>query len=459
MFLWKRCLDELRHQVPEQTFVMWLRPLRAMFDACVFVVVCPNAFFLEQVRDHYLQDIQRLVMLFSEGEVVEVDIRVDNPVDKSVDDLPQSTQAAALGSAGGQVGTLVQGADSALVYLNPNFTFETFVTGKSNGLAYRSCYELAKELSKRQSDPEARRNNPLFIYGYSGLGKTHLMHSVAHKYVKAKRRFYYFTSENFVRELVTAIQKSKIDTFKKKIKQVDLLIIDDIHMLAGKNKSSQEFLSLFESFINSGKQLILASDRHPAQMKEFDEHFRSRLSWGLVVAIDPPEIDTRVQILQKKAVLSGIDLPKECALFIAQNVASDVRRLEGALNQVMANANLTGSPITLEMVRYALKDVVAMRVQAVNMDNIRKVVAEYYDISVKDLMGKKRARNISRPRQVAMALARELTGSSYPDIGQSFGGRDHSTVIHACEKIAELREKEPNLDKDFKSLMMMLQAG
>ncbi len=203
----------------------------------------------------------------------------------------------------------------------------------------------------------------------------------------------------------------------------------------------------------------MASDRHPSQLTEFDERFRSRFSWGLSVPIEPPEIDTRMQILQKKATLLGIDLPKECALFIAQNVVSNVRRLEGALNQVVANANLTGAPITLEMVQYALKDIVAMRVQAVNMDNIRKVVAEFYDVSVKDLMGKKRTRSIARPRQIAMSLARELTGDSFPDIGQSFGGRDHTTVMHACDKIAQLRTEDPILDKDYKSLAMMLQAG
>lgn len=285
------------------------------------------------------------------------------------------------------------------------------------------------------------------------------MHSVAHKYLKIGKTFYYFSSEKFINQLVYALRNQKIEQFKRKIKRVDLLIIDDVHVLAGKNKSSSEFLSLFADFMVEGKQVILASDRHPSQMTEFDERFRSRFSSGLAVSIEPPEMETRMQILQKKASLSGVELPKECALFIAQNVVSNVRRLEGALNQVVANANLTGNPIDLDMVQYALKDVIAIRSQAVSMDNIRKVVAEYYDVSVKDLMSKKRTRSIARPRQIAMALARELTKDSFPDIGQSFGGRDHTTVMHACDKVAQLRSEDPVLDKEYKALSMTLQAG
>ena len=326
------------------------------------------------------------------------------------------------------------------------------MSDKSNMLAYKACQELGKKQSQN-------RHNPLFLYGASGLGKTHLMHSVAHKYLKIGKTFYYFSSEKFINQLVYALRNQKIEQFKRKIKRVDLLIIDDVHVLAGKNKSSSEFLSLFADFMVEGKQVILASDRHPSQMTEFDERFRSRFSSGLAVSIEPPEMETRMQILQKKASLSGVELPKECALFIAQNVVSNVRRLEGALNQVVANANLTGNPIDLDMVQYALKDVIAIRSQAVSMDNIRKVVAEYYDVSVKDLMSKKRTRSIARPRQIAMALARELTKDSFPDIGQSFGGRDHTTVMHACDKVAQLRSEDPVLDKEYKALSMTLQAG
>ncbi len=490
--LWDKCLDDLRYHVKDNVFTMWLRPLSAHQELQTLVIRAPNDYFVSYIKKNHLNDIRQLVVKHSKGNIDEVIVLVDNASQNEQSDENSRREGVAIGSTtevndlisingrntsspslasqknnldhvpvdtrvdtgnNQQYTALADSTDAkSLSYLNPDFTFETFVTGKSNNLAYKACYELSKRQSKN-------RHNPLFIYGPSGLGKTHLMHSVAQRYLKNNRSFYYFTSEKFINQLVYSLRNNKIEDFKKKIKKVDLLIVDDIHVLAGKTKSSNEFLTLFADFTSGDKQLILASDRHPSQMTEFDERFRSRFSWGLTVAVEPPEIDTRVQILQKKAASFGMVLPKECALFIAQNVVSNVRRLEGALNQVFANANLTGAPVTLEMVQYALKDIVAMRVQAVNMDNIRKVVAEYYDISVKDLMGRKRTRSIARPRQIAMALSRELTGDSYPDIGQSFGGRDHTTVMHGCEKVAQLRAEDPTVDKDYKALAMMLQAG
>ena len=475
--IWDKCLNDLRYHVKDNVFTMWLRPLSAHQEANSLIILAPNDYFVTYIKKNHLQDIQQLVAKHSQGSIEEVIVRVDN-AGRDMDDSHQSQSgslfeddkpspppadhsfqtthnniARADIDANMRHAELIESADAkSLSYLNPDFTFETFVTGKSNNLAYKACYELGKRQSKN-------RHNPLFIYGPSGLGKTHLMHSVAHRYLKNNLTFYYFTSEKFINQLVYSLRNNKIEDFKKKIKKVDLLIVDDIHVLAGKTKSSNEFLTLFADFTSGDKQLILASDRHPSQMTEFDERFRSRFSWGLTVAVDPPEIDTRVQILQRKAASYGMSLPKECALFIAQNVVSNVRRLEGALNQVFANANLTGAPITLEMVQYALKDIVAMRVQAVNMDNIRKVVAEYYDITIKDMMGRKRTRSIARPRQIAMALSRELTSESFPEIGQSFGGRDHTTVMHACDKVNELRAADPAFDKDYKTLALMLQAG
>mgnify|MGYP003614225806 CR=1 FL=1 len=489
--IWDRCLEDLRYQVKDNVFTMWLRPLSAHIEAKTLVIRAPNDYFVTYIKKNHLGDIQQLVAKHSQDSIEDVVVRVDNVTQS--DSASYDTTTNTLQTSGSLFGddelsptlasqnkilknqesnnapetqlltsartaiephsTVIDSSDAkSLSYLNPDFTFENFVTGKSNNLAYKACHELSKRQSKN-------RHNPLFIYGPSGLGKTHLMHSVAHRFLKNNRSFYYFTSEKFINQLVYSLRNNKIEDFKKKIKKVDLLIVDDIHVLAGKTKSSNEFLTLFADFTSGDKQLILASDRHPSQMTEFDERFRSRFSWGLTVAVDPPEIDTRVQILQKKAALYGMTLPKDCALFIAQNVVSNVRRLEGALNQVFANANLTGAPITLEMVQYALKDIVAMRVQAVNMDNIRKIVAEYYDVTVKDIMGRKRTRSIARPRQIAMALSRELTGDSYPDIGQSFGGRDHTTVMHACDKVAQLRTADPAFDKDYKSLAMMLQSG
>ena len=478
--LWDKCLDDLRYHVKDNVFTMWLRPLSVHNEAQTLVIRAPNDYFVTYIKKNHLAAIEQLVIKHSQNSIENIVVRVDNNHsaiqdgdDRTDNDPIVSTSLFASDELSPPLvdtnnklkdlntnhrinasqASLIESVDiKSLSYLNPDFTFETFVTGKSNNLAYKACYELTKPNSKN-------RHNPLFIYGSSGLGKTHLMHSVAQRYLKNNRSFYYFTSEKFINQLVYSLRNNKIEDFKKKIKKVDLLIVDDIHVLAGKTKSSNEFLTLFADFTSGDKQLILASDRHPSQMTEFDERFRSRFSWGLTVAVEPPEIDTRVQILQKKADSYGMLLPKECALFIAQNVVSNVRRLEGALNQVFANANLTGAPITLEMVQYALKDIVAMRVQAVNMDNIRKVVAEYYDITVKDIMGRKRTRTIARPRQIAMALSRELTGDSYPDIGQSFGGRDHTTVMHGCDKVAELRAADPAFDKDYKALAMMLQAG
>jgi len=467
--IWDKCLEDLRYSVKDNVFTMWLRPLSAQLSGDSLLIRAPNDYFVAYIKKNHLADIKSLVVKHSQGQINEVNVGVDNlPLESIFETSPSPTASLSDETLPKQTTSsnkikeidkkLAQAAieDAAdaksLSYLNPDFTFETFVTGKSNQLAHKACFELSKRQPKN-------RHNPLFIYGPSGLGKTHLMHSVADRFVKMNKSFYYFTSEKFINQLVYSLRNNKVEDFKKKIKKVDLLIVDDIHVLAGKTKSSNEFLTLFADFTSGDKQLILASDRHPSQMTEFDERFRSRFSWGLTVAVEPPEIDTRMQILQKKAAAHQMVLPRECALFIAQNVVSNVRRLEGALNQVFANANLTGAPITLEMVQFALKDVVAMRVQAVNMDNIRKVVAEYYNVSVKDIMGRKRTRQIARPRQIAMALARELTGDSYPDIGQSFGGRDHTTVMHACEKVAELRACDATIDKDYKALSLMLQAG
>lgn len=463
--LWDRCLNDLRYQLKENEFTMWLRPLSAKVVGDKLELLAPNQYFVSHVQENHFAAIEQLAKQHSNGEISQVVIKVESsvqpaPQDSTVDrntsnghhNRGSASMTQGLDSEGNLSDAAQMASDKSLSYINPYFTFETFVSGKSNMLAYKACQELGKKQSQN-------RHNPLFLYGASGLGKTHLMHSVAHKYLKIGKTFYYFSSEKFINQLVYALRNQKIEQFKRKIKRVDLLIIDDVHVLAGKNKSSSEFLSLFADFMVEGKQVILASDRHPSQMTEFDERFRSRFSSGLAVSIEPPEMETRMQILQKKASLSGVELPKECALFIAQNVVSNVRRLEGALNQVVANANLTGNPIDLDMVQYALKDVIAIRSQAVSMDNIRKVVAEYYDVSVKDLMSKKRTRSIARPRQIAMALARELTKDSFPDIGQSFGGRDHTTVMHACDKVAQLRSEDPVLDKEYKALSMTLQAG
>lgn len=441
--LWNRCVDELRYHLSDSIFTMWIRPLTAREEGNLLIISAPNEYFANYVKKNYFMQIETVVKRFQVNKNFEIQIGVDNVpkslflVDEPNEDLTESVSNNKI--------------HQTFQYLDPNFTFEQFVNAKSNQIAYSVCREVAQK-------PGKTKYNPLFLYGSTGLGKTHLMQSVAHEVSKKGKEFYYFTSGKFINQLVNAIQQKKIDEFKAKIRKVDLLIIDDIHVMAGKPKSSSEFLLLFDDFISNNKQIILASDRHPNALIEFDERAKSRFSWGLSVALDPPEIDVRVQILQKKSEALGVALPKECAIFIARYIMANVRELEGALNKVVVTARLLNQPIHLELVQMALRDIIAIRAQAVSLDNIRKIVAEFYNISVRDLMGKKRTRNIARPRHIAMALARELTHKSYLEIGQSFGGKDHTTVMHACDKVRELCLLDPLFDRDYRTLKMMLQT-
>ena len=442
--LWLKCVDELKYQVPDNIFTMWIRPLSASMHDNTMVVNVPNQYFASYVEKNHLSQIQTILYQLEPTLPIHVQIQIDkgNAITDAV-----STQ-----ELGEQKVTLVKNEQQrSFQYIDPHFTFDQFVTAKSNQIAYSICRETANNLGQS-------KNNPLFIYGATGLGKTHLMQAIAHEILKQGKSFYYFTSDKFVNQLVNSLRKQKIDEFKDKIKKADLLIIDDIHVIAGKQKSSEQFLLLLNDFMSKNKQVILASYKHPSALTDFDERLKSRLAWGVAVALEPPELETRIQILQKKSKAQEVILPKECAIFIAQHIIANVRELEGALNKVLAISRLLNQPIHLELVQMALKDLIAIRVQAVSMDNIRKVVAEFYDISVKDLMGKKRLRHIARPRQVAMSLARELTNNSFTEIGQSFGGRDHTTVMHACEKVQQLCGSDLMFDKDYRSLKLMLQT-
>ena len=442
--LWLKCVDELKYQVPDNIFTMWIRPLSASMHDNTMVVNVPNQYFASYVEKNHLSQIQTILQQLEPTLPIQVQIQIDkgNAITDAI-----STQ-----ELGEQKVMLVKTEQQrSFQYIDPHFTFDQFVTAKSNQIAYSICRETANNLGQS-------KNNPLFIYGATGLGKTHLMQAIAHEILKQGKSFYYFTSDKFVNQLVHSLRTQKIDEFKDKIKKADLLIIDDIHVIAGKQKSSEQFLLLLNDFMSKNKQVILASDKHPSALTDFDERLKSRLAWGVAVALEPPELETRIQILQKKSKAQEVNLPKECAIFIAQHIIANVRELEGALNKVLAISRLLNQPIHLELVQMALKDLIAIRVQAVSMDNIRKVVAEFYDISVKDLMGKKRLRHIARPRQVAMSLARELTNNSFTEIGQSFGGRDHTTVMHACEKVQELCVSDLMFDKDYRSLKLMLQT-
>lgn len=442
--LWQKCLEELKYLVSDNIFTMWIRPLSAQIQDHTLIITVPNQYFANYIEKNHLAQIETIVQKIEPEIPYKIKIRIDK-----VGNIPTNIIENSLDYAVKTINKVTK--TTSFQNLDANFTFDQFVTGKSNQIAYSICKEAASSLGHT-------KNNPLFLYGTTGLGKTHLMQAVAHEILKQDKSFFYFTSDKFVNQLVYSIKQNKIDEFKNKIKQADLLIIDDIHVIASKPKSSAEFLTLFNDFLSKNKQIILASDRHPSALTEFDERTKSRFSWGVSVALEPPELDTRIQILQRKSRAQDVLLPKDCAIFIAQHIVANVRELEGALNKVMAMARLLNQPLHLDLVQMALKDVVAIRVQAVSMDNIRKVVAEFYEVSVKDLMGKKRLRHIARPRQIAMMLARELTNHSFTEIGHSFGGRDHTTVMHACEKVQELCNTDPVFDKDYRSLKLMLQT-
>jgi chromosomal replication initiator protein len=334
--------------------------------------------------------------------------------------------------------------------LNASFTFESFVQGKSNQLALAAACQVA--------DNPGSSYNPLFIYGGVGLGKTHLMHAVGMEMLKRNpnAKIVYLHSERFVADMVKALQLNAINDFKRYYRSVDALLIDDIQFFAGKERSQEEFFHTFNALLEGGQQMILTSDRYPKEISGMEERLKSRFGWGLTVAIDPPELETRVAILKKKADQARVLLPDDAAFFIAQKIRSNVRELEGALKKVIADSHFRGQPITTEFIRESLRDLFAVQDKQVGIDNIQRTVAEYYSIKMPDLLSKRRSRSVARPRQVAMALAKELTNHSLPEIGDAFGGRDHTTVLHACRKVKELQEENAEIREDYKSLLRAL---
>jgi chromosomal replication initiator protein len=302
--------------------------------------------------------------------------------------------------------------------------------------------------------------NPLFIYGGVGLGKTHLMHAIGHRILDRlpEGRIIYLHSERFVADMIKALQHNAIDDFKQHYRTADALLIDDIQFFAGKERSQEEFFHTFNALLEGQQQIILASDRYPKEVEGLEERLRSRFGWGLTIAIEPPELETRVAILQRKAEQAGVELPNEVAFFMAKRIRSNVRELEGSLRRVIANAHFTGKAITVDFAKEALRDLLAVQSKLITLENIQKTVAEYFRVKVSDLLSARRSRSITRPRQMAMALAKELTQHSLPEIGQAFGGRDHTTVIHACRKVAELRESDSNFDSDYKNLLRTLSS-
>ena len=435
--LWQRCTEQLEHQLSAQQFNTWIRPLQAVEEFDTLRLLAPNQFVLEQIRDQFLEVI-RNTMARSAGEltpelILEIGTRRE----------PEPTQKRNNGKSSQT--PLVRQSN-----LNRGFTFGSFVRGKSNQIAHAASMQVADNVGSGY--------NPLFIYGGTGLGKTHLMHAVGNQICKQNNqaKVVYLHSERFVADMIKALQHNTIDEFKRYYRSVDALLIDDIQFFAGKERSQEEFFHTFNTLLENQQQVILTCDRYPKEVDGLEERLKSRFGWGLTVAIEPPELETRVAILMSKAQQMGIELPDEVAFFVAKRIRSNVRELEGALRRVSANAHFTGQAITLDFAREALRDLLALQEKLITIENIQKTVAEYYKIRVGDLLSTKRNRSIARPRQVAMALAKELTNHSLPEIGDAFGGRDHTTVLHACRKVRALTESDARISEDFTNLLRTL---
>lgn len=461
--LWTDCLTRLRQELSGNVYTMWIRPLVAEDAGDSLRLYAPNPYWTRYIQEHHLELISILAEQLSEGRVRKVEILVDSRPGAILSAAEQpATTTAALESTPQPVAAPTRpkkekeessGKSSRKKQLNPLFTFSLFVEGRSNQMAAETCRKVLTQ-------PGASQHNPLFLYGPTGLGKTHLMQAVGNALLQAKpnARVMYMTAESFVQDFVSSLQQGKVEEFKKNCRSLDLLLVDDIHLLAGKEASLVEFFYTFNALLDESKQIILTSDRYPKELTELDPRLVSRFSWGLSVGVEPPDIETRIEILLKKAESNGVELPRNCALFIAQQVVANVRELEGALNKVVAISRFKGSPIDLDVVRESLKDVLAIRARTISTENIQRVVSEYFRIPLKELVGPKRTRIYARPRQLAMGLARELTGDSFPEIGMAFGNRDHSTVMHACEKVQSLREEDPIFNEDYKNLQRLLQS-
>ncbi|MEG0343939.1 chromosomal replication initiator protein DnaA [Acinetobacter sp. TY1] len=462
--LWTDCLTRLRQELSDNVYAMWIRPLIAEEVQDTLKLYAPNPYWTRYIQEHHLELISILAEQLSEGRIRKVEILVDSRPGAILSAAEQpATTTAALDSAPVSVTPIttrvkkehetISPKNTRKRVLNPSFTFALFVEGRSNQMAAETCRKVLTQLGESQ-------HNPLFLYGPTGLGKTHLMQAVGNSLLQAKpnARVMYMTAESFVQDFVSSLQKGKVEEFKKNCRSLDLLLVDDIHLLAGKEASLVEFFYTFNALLDESKQIILTSDRYPKELTELDPRLVSRFSWGLSVGVEPPDIETRIEILLKKAESSGVDLPRNCALFIAQQVVANVRELEGALNKVVAISRFKGTNIDLEVVRESLKDVLAIRARNISTENIQRVVSEYFRIPLKELVGPKRTRIYARPRQLAMGLARELTGDSFPEIGMAFGGRDHSTVMHACDKVQSLRDEDPIFNEDYKNLMRLLQS-
>ncbi|MBT8084585.1 MAG: chromosomal replication initiator protein DnaA [Woeseia sp.] len=436
--LWNRCVRELQAELPEQQFNTWIRPLQAVESDQTLTLLAPNRFVVDWLKQHYVELIHQLIERFDESTsvVIEVGSRDAAPA-APAKTVPRPPSASAT-------------ADRVASSLNASFVFSSFVEGKSN--------QLARAAASQVGENPGKSYNPLFIYGGVGLGKTHLMQAIGNAMLarNPNARVSYVHSERFVGDMVKGLQHNTISAFKRAYRSLDALLIDDIQFFAGKERSQEEFFHTFNALLEGQRQIVLTCDRYPKEVSGLEERLQSRFGWGLTVSIEPPELETSVAILMRKAEAAGVALPEEVAFFIAKRIRSNVRELEGALRRVMANAEFTGQPISLDFAKEALRDLLALQERLVSIENIQKTVAAYYKLRVADLLSKKRSRSVARPRQVAMTLAKELTNHSLPEIGDAFGGRDHTTVLHANRRIASLRETEKRIDDDYLNLLRTL---
>lgn len=451
MNLWNKCLDLLENELNSQQFNTWIRPLQPVEDEGRLRLLAPNQFVLDWVRNHHLEQIEAMLRTIAGDGAPPVLLEIGSLEAKSEQQgrpEPLVSPSPRRGTGASSDGTPEEPLPNNL---NPDFTFDTFVEGKSNQLARAASIQIAEN--------PGTVYNPLFIYGGVGLGKTHLMHAVGNMILQnnPRARVIYLHSEGFVAEMVKALQHNTIDQFKRRYRSVNALLIDDVQFFGGKERSQEEFFHTFNALFESRQQIILTSDRFPKEVTGLEERLKSRFGWGLTVAIEPPDLETRVAIIKTKASqLFNVDLPNEVAFFIGKRVRSNIRELEGALRRIIANAHFTGGPITQEFAKDSLRDMLAAQDKQVTIENIQKTVAEYYKIRTSDLLSNKRSRTIARPRQVAMTLAKELTSHSLPEIGEAFGGRDHTTVLYATRKIAELKEGDMRVKEDYGNLLRTL---
>lgn len=445
---WQDCLNYLQGELSSEQFNTWIRPLQVEIYDDRLTLLAPNLIVLNAVKEQFIDRICALVKRLSADRFTSVFLEIGS-----------SKAQAAFNEISGEalpadeVHTDLTPQHATKIIknnLNQAFTFDKFVIGKSNQLAYAAAAQVADNLGKAY--------NPLFVYGGVGLGKTHLMHAIGNEVLKKdpQGRVLYLHAERFVVDMVTALRLNKMEEFKDFYRRLNVLLIDDIQFFAGKGRSQEEFFHTFNALFDEEHQIILTCDKYPKEIDGLEERLKSRFGWGLTVSMEPPDLETRVAILLSKAEQSSVKVPDEVAFFIAKRIQSNVRELEGALKRVIANSVFMGQPITLDFAREALKDLLAVQAKLVSIDNIQKIVAEYYKLKREELLSHKRTRFIARARQVAMSLAKELTQHSLPEIGEAFGGRDHTTVIHACRKVKELMETDFSVKEDYMNLLRVL---